>query len=251
MINKFHKSQWFNFKENTGHEKKIRLFCFPYAGGGSSLYKKWESSEVEIVSVQLPGRENRFKECAFSDLETLLECLIEEISPFLDKSFAFFGHSMGALVSFELARKLRKNKMMLPSYLFLSAFSAPSIYKGKGIHNLDDEALINEIINLNGTPKEIAANTDLMRLFLPLLRSDFSIIDNYKYVSEPKLSVPMMIFGGLEDSIPRSDLIQWQVETNESFNLTFLPGDHFYIHDEKDNIIDIIDKELSMKNMLS
>ena len=134
----------------------MRLFCFPYAGGGASLYQMWTHSmpaEIEICAVQLPGRENRLREKPCSQLERLVEMLGQELNPYFDLPFAFFGHSMGALISFELVRHLRRNENSIPVHLFVSGCRSPHLPAEQApMHNLALPDLLTELRNLKGTP---------------------------------------------------------------------------------------------------
>src|ERR1043166_1630696 len=158
----------------------LRLFCFPYAGGGAAPYHPWADvlpRNVEVCPIQLPGREMRIKQAAFSDVFALIDALVPNICPLLDKPFALFGHSMGALVAFELARRLTRDHHPLPERLFVSARVAPSVLlKSPPINNLPDDELIREIVQLNGTDKDVVGQTELMKLVLPTLRADRSVL---------------------------------------------------------------------------
>jgi medium-chain acyl-[acyl-carrier-protein] hydrolase len=213
----------------------LRLFCFPYAGGNSIIFRTWANSlpsTVEVCAVEIPGRGRQIKLPPFSKIEPLVDAIASNIYPYLDKPFAFFGHSMGGLVSFELARLLRKKYHITPTYLFISGRRAPQIPNLKPpIYNLPEPAFIEELRHLNGTPKTVLENDELMQLFVPILRADFAVLETYHYTPESPLNCPISVFGGLQDSEVSCDELQaWQEQTTASFSLNMFPGDHFFIN---------------------
>ncbi len=239
------KSSWI---VRTQAQPTYRLFCFPYAGGGASLYRSWlsqSSVQCEICPIQLPGRENRFGEPMFTDMDTLVNALAGELQPYLHIPFAFFGHSMGGLTAFTLTRYLRRHGMAQPSHLFLSAQAAPQLPPSrKNLHMLDDRAFIDAIADLGGTPRAVLENQELMRLMLPLLRADFTMYESYKYTEEPPLDCPIDVFGGLDDHLaPETLLRPWQEQTTGTFALTFFPGDHFFLHNQRQSLLQIIEQQ--------
>ncbi|HEY1379547.1 MAG TPA: thioesterase domain-containing protein, partial [Gemmataceae bacterium] len=158
----------------------VRLFCFPYAGGGASVFRGWADglpSAVEVCPVQMPGRETRFREPAFTRLPLLIEALAESLYPHLDRPFAFFGHSLGALVAFELARRLRRDGSPEPQHLFVSGSGAPQArdHSGAVIHTRPADEFWQEVGRLNGTPAEVLTDGELRDLLLPTLRADFAL----------------------------------------------------------------------------
>lgn len=149
-------------------EARLRLFCFPYAGGGASIYRDWTAAlppVVEVYPVQLPGRQSRLHELPFTRMSLLVPELVEGLQPYLDRPFAFWGHSMGALISFELARHLSHENRPGPLHLFVSGYRAPQLPRLEPpIHQLPEEAFIHELHRLNGTPDAVLQNRELMRL---------------------------------------------------------------------------------------
>ena len=163
-----------------------RLFCFPYAGGGASIYRQWASKLpvwIEVCAFQLPGREIRMREPGHTDLRSAVEEVADTIHSLLDKPFYLFGHSMGSAISFELARLLRRSGLPQPRHLFVSARRAPQLPQPKeDIHVLPEREFLASIKKLGGTPEEVLKNEELMELFLPTLRADFTLLETYKYV---------------------------------------------------------------------
>jgi medium-chain acyl-[acyl-carrier-protein] hydrolase len=227
----------------------LRLFCIPFAGGGTSTYRSWSDilpRPVEVCLVQLPGRETRIKEQAYSAVRPLVDALAPALIPVLDRPFAVFGHSMGALVAFELVRKLRRDYNLLPERLFVSARIAPSVsLKHAPLNNLPDDELIDELGRLNGTGKDVLQHKELMKLILPTLRADLALHELYRYSEEPSLECPIVVFGGLHD--PKTDnegLDAWRNHTAGLFTKRLLPGDHFFIASPQSSFLNVFAVEL-------
>lgn len=228
---------------------KLRLFCFPYAGGGASTFSSWSeslTSNVEICPIELPGHGCRITEHPFNLLEPLTKELASGLLPYLNKPFAFFGHSMGGLVSFELVHLLRRVYNLSPVHLFISGRHAPQIPESKPpIHHLPKPEFINELRSLNGTPEPVLEDAELMELFLPILRADFAAIETYVYTSKPRLNSPITVMGGLQDyEVSCEDLEAWREQTNANFSMQMFQGDHFYIHSNQPLLLQFLDREL-------
>lgn len=239
---------WFP-EPKSNPETRLRLFCFPYAGGGALIYRDWSAklpSTIEVWPAQLPGRGNRLREPCYTNLGQLVEALSESILPYLDKPFAFFGHSLGALIGFELARELRRKQGVEPLHLLVSGHSAPQVPKKRAVtYNLPETALIEEVRRLNGTPKEVLEIPELMELMLPLLRADFEVAQTYAYMAGPPLDCPITAFGGLQDShVTRDGLAAWGEQTTTAFAMRLLPGDHFFLHSAQAQILQMLVEEL-------
>ncbi|NEO72089.1 thioesterase II family protein [Moorena sp. SIO3H5] len=228
---------------------RLRLFCFPFAGGAASSFRTWPDQlvpDIEVCPVELPGRGKRLREPLFTGILPLIETLTPALLPYLDIPFAFFGHSLGTIISFELARQLRREKAPSPQHLFISGRRAPQVPPRKRpLHNLPKSELIEELRQYNGTPETVLANQELMELFLPILRADFGINENYTYTSEPPLNCPISVFGGLEDTDANSDeLAAWGDQTSSTFTIDMFPGGHFFINNKKEcnQLLELITK---------
>jgi medium-chain acyl-[acyl-carrier-protein] hydrolase len=213
---------------------QLRLFCFPYAGAGALIFRKWSDAlprDIEVCPIQLPGRGTRLIEPPFTRLPCLVEALARALDPLLDKPFAFFGHSLGALIAFELARQIRRQYGVHPVRLFASAGRAPQIpHRAAPINTLPDGEFLAELRRLNGTPRELLDHEELMEVMLPILRADFALYETYLYSSEPPLNCPISAFGGLQDRrVSASDLEAWRSQTSAPFSLRMFPGDHFFL----------------------
>jgi len=214
----------------------MRLFCFPAAGGGTLAYRDWSRqlpSYVELRPIRLPGRETRINEACFQEALPAARALASGLRPYLDRPFAFFGHSMGALLAFELARELRRRRGPTPFCLIVSGRHAPRIPLGREFfHTLPDSTFIDKLRTYyaGGTPKAMLQEGELMALFLPVIRADFAVTGAYVYSSEPPLDCPIHAFGGeTEHEFSAADLDAWRAETTGSFSLELFPGGHFYL----------------------
>lgn len=250
-------SQWFTVPSNerANERAKIRLFCFPYAGGSSLIFRTWANAlgpSIAVCPAHLPGRERRLIEKPYTSAQSLVEAAAEAIVPHLDLPFAFFGHSMGALISFELARHLRRLHLPSPVHLFLSGRCAPQAgIREKVTYNLTANEFAEELRRLNGTPREVLENQELMDLMIPLLRADFEICQTYRYTQEPALDCPITAFGGLYDRDVSEEMIAaWKKQTTGSFRLCMMPGDHFFVHSAQDQILGVVSQQCTKSLMI-
>lgn len=228
---------------------KSRLFCFPYAGGGTRIFQSWPSllpPEIQVCALKLPGRDQRIYEAAYTHVEPLVQALANELHPYLDIPFAFFGHSMGGLISFELARYLRQTGQPEPEQLFISAHRAPHLKRREpDVHMLPDGRLITRLRELSGTPEEILQHSELMELLLPLIRADFTLCETYRFTEQERFTYPITAFGGTEDTgVPIEDLQPWQQHTTGAFQLYMYPGNHFFLHQEQDKMLQVLAQKL-------
>ena len=210
---------------------RLLLFCFPPVGGGSMFFRSWLNSRpqrIAICPVQLPGREYRIMEQPFERLEPLVQKLVEVIPH--ERPFALFGHSMGALISFEVARGLRKQGLPGPQHMFVSAKAAPQLPRKPPRYCLPDHEFVEALRLLGGTSETVLNDVGLLRDFLPMLRADFAVIDTYEYVQEEPLDCPIHAFGGREDrEVSCDQLLPWRTQTRAEFSSRIFPGSHFYI----------------------
>lgn len=230
-------------------QAQLRLFCFPYAGGGTLAFRGWAESfpaGVEICPVQLPGREHRLREPALTSIAAIVEAAAASLLPCLDRPFAFFGHSMGALISFDLARTLRDHYGIAPASLFVSGCRAPQLRRKRPpTYDLSDAEFMHELRSLNGTPRELLDSPDLMRVLLPLLRADFEASETYAYVPGAPLDCPVHAYGGADDpEVERREIREWCEQTSAEFSLKLFPGDHFFLHTARPLLLDALAGQL-------
>lgn len=235
-------------RQKTNSNTTVRLFCFPYAGGGASVYRQWQEtmpSGVEVCSVQFPGRENRIAEQSFTKLSSLVKAMSEAMDSFYDLPFVFFGHSLGAKIAFELTRELRRNQEVQPVHLIVSGSRAPHIPEPHPLHMQSDEIIIKELRQYSGTPEAVLQSRELVDMYLPILRADFSIDEMYTYYKENPFDFPITAFGGNEDKeASQEEVDAWCQHTLSSFNFQMFEGNHFFIKSSQSHVLDSISQIL-------
>ncbi len=236
------KGQWFVCPQ-PNPRADVRLFLFPYAGGTPTAFNKWSAEfpgNVETNIVHYPGRGSRFNEAPIKNFSVLVEGIYRAILPIVDKPFIFFGHSMGGMIAFELARTLHRQNNLQPKILFVASCAAPQLPNPNlPIHKLSDTEFIKSLLELNGISADVINHSELMELLLPSLRADFEAIENYKYIpDERRLTCPIITFGGSDDSrIQPEHLEGWSYQTSASFKSQYFSGDHFFINTVRQSII--------------
>jgi len=229
---------------------RLRLICLPPAGSGASKYRSWPAhlpDEVEVVAVQLPGRENRFTEQAIGTMDRLVGLLLDELASYFVRPFALFGHSMGALIAFELARGLRPGGVA-PVHLFASGCRAPHLpSRSPDWHTLPDPEFIAKIESLGGIPPELLAERAFLDTMLPTLRSDCALSETYVCRPQPPLSCPVSAFGGLVDAeVLPEDVRAWSRHTTGHFRAHLLPGDHFFVNSALPDVLSLVVSDLGL-----
>ncbi|HEX8146865.1 MAG TPA: alpha/beta fold hydrolase [Pyrinomonadaceae bacterium] len=228
----------------------LRLFCFPYAGGAANIFHQWPRllpEGVQVCAVQPPGRGTRLAERPFTSIGELVAAAAPALLPYMNVPFAFYGHSMGALVGYELARRLREEGRPEPLHLFVSGCGAPQLdYPPDITYDLPEPEFVEELRRLKGTPAEVLEHEELLRLMLPLLRADFAAVQTYRYSEGPPLGCGLTAVGGLEDEeVAREQLAPWREMTSGTFSLHMLPGDHFFLHSSQAMLLKIVARQLA------
>jgi medium-chain acyl-[acyl-carrier-protein] hydrolase len=213
------------------------------------VYRDWAerlAPDAELCPVELPGRGSRFREPPFKSLLDLVDAAARALRPHLDARFALFGHSMGAIIGYELARELERVHGLRPVHLFVSGCPAPKLMNWRPpLHGLPDEEFLNEIRRLNGTPPAVLEHRELMEMMMALLRADLQVVETYKYAEGPPLECPITAFGGVEDSETTEQQIRaWGGHTSASFETVMLPGDHFFVHTAEAALLDNVIRRL-------
>lgn len=226
----------------AGTQRRLRLYCFCYAGGNAVSYLPWQAllnPAIEVCAVQLPGRGARMGEAPMATLTAVIEGIAHAMGRQSRLPFAFFGHSLGALLAFELARYCKRYFLPMPAHLFVSGCDAPQFRDPpKDLHLLSDDDLIEELRNYNGTPPDILAHRELMDLVLPIVRADFSLVETYRYRASPLLNVPMTVLAGTTDERSSQDQVDgWAREGAAGCDIRWFEGDHFFIHSQRDAVM--------------
>ena len=221
----------------------LRLFCFPHAGGGGAAYQAWAGllpRSIAVVPMRAPRPDKP------RDMAGLVEALGDALEAYPDEPFAFFGHSMGAVVAFELARLLRRRNRPLPSMLVASGARAPQFRRGHVPPPEPSEAeFLNGLRRLQGTPAEVLGNPNLMELILPAIREDAAIYRHYIYAEEPPLDCPIRAYGGAHDpNVLREHLAAWEEQTTASFAVRIFPGGHFYLQTYRQEFLATLAQDL-------
>ena len=231
-------------------ETALRLFCLPYAGGGASVFRGWAdalSPQIDVCPIQLPGHESRLREKPFDSVQPLVKALANALQPELDRPFALFGHSMGAIICFELARYVRREHHRLPCHLFVSGRRAPHLTDpDPPLYTLPDPAFIEGLIlRYNGIPAVILQDSELMQLFLPVLRADVTLLETYLCADDRPLDCPISAYGGLQDSRANAEALgAWQKHTRGAFSLKMFLGGHFFLQTDRELVLQTINQEL-------
>jgi medium-chain acyl-[acyl-carrier-protein] hydrolase len=230
---------------------EMRLFLFPYAGGGPAAFRRWSTlvpNHIETWIAHYPGRGSRFNEPRIKQISSLVVRLCQAIQPLVEKPFVFLGHSLGGLVAFELTRTLHQHDLPQPSILFVSACKAPQQPDlHLPLHTLPDVEFLKALDEFNSIPVEVLENQEILELLLPTLRADFEAFETYRYIpSERLLDCPIVAFGGENDSrVSRANLEGWSLQTSSTFKSKYFSGDHFFIHSMKDAVVRSIMDEIT------
>ncbi|MEU5545504.1 alpha/beta fold hydrolase [Streptomyces sioyaensis] len=225
-----------------------RLVCFPHAGGSASFYHPVSaalSPRVDVLAVQYPGRQDRRQEPALDDIGLLADRIAEALEAWTDRPLTFFGHSMGALVAFEVARRLEREGDG-PVRLFASGRRAPSAYRDEQVHRRDDDGIVAELRALSGTDARVLDDEEMLRMVLPALRSDYKAVETYR--SEPGAVVrcPVTVLVGDDD--PKTSLDEarcWDAHTTGACDLRVFPGGHFYLADRPTEVMDVLSEHFT------
>lgn len=232
-------SSWLPYRQRRPLAK-ARLFCFPFAGGAASVYRPWETllpATVELCAVQLPGREGRLVEAPFADLDALLESLVFALEPHCNLPFALFGHSFGALLAYELAKRLA-DRGAAPFLMFASGRNAPCHRVSDPVHHLPDDPFLERLIQMNGIAPLVLQSQEMLELVLPVIRSDVSMSETYVPTDTRRLPCTISVFGGLADPwVQRQGLDDWGQYAETGFRLRMLPGDHFFLRSHPELLV--------------
>lgn len=252
MLTAVHSSRdrWISSRDRVDGAR-MRLFCLPHAGSGATAYQSWRRempSFVELCAVRLPGRETRISEMSFTDSEALVEQMAQVLAGDCDLPYVIFGHSMGAVLAYELAQSFRRRGLPQPACLFVSGRVAAHLkLPAKPVYELPLQSFLSELEDrYGGLPKELLQDQEMLDFYLPILRSDLELIETYQYKEAPPLSCPIVASGGLDDhSLWLEGLEAWKQHTVGSFTLQRYDGGHFYLSGEsKIPLLDLMRERL-------
>lgn len=233
---------------NPAPDAAHRLVCFPHAGGSASYYLPVSgalSPRVDVVAVQYPGRQDRRAEPLIDDIGALADQLYEVLRGRDDRPLTFFGHSMGALVAFEVARRFERDGAG-PVRLFASGRRAPSRYRDENVHRRDDDGIIAEVKAMSGTDNRLLGDDELIRMILPALRGDYRAVETYRCPPGATVDCPVTALVGDDD--PKTSLDEaedWRHHTTGDFDLRVLPGGHFYLNNRGPDVLKILDEHFA------
>lgn len=228
-------------------ERKIRLYCFSFAGGTAQIYHSWTKyvdAAIELVPIEFSGRGRRFSQPLFTNLVDMVEDVFSIIQPDIDqKPYMIFGHSMGSLIAYELSKKLIQSGNQGPLHIFFSGRSSPNQPPKKKRYQLSDEELKKEIFQFGGTPIELLDDPGFISLFLPIIRADMKAVETYP--TEDKITplhCKISIFNGKQDHLV-TNLEEWNHYTTKEIEYQFFEGGHFYLHDQAKEVVDVVNQK--------
>jgi surfactin synthase thioesterase subunit len=239
---------------NEGHagdsSPSWRLFCFPHAGGGPSFFRSWGASlrpEIAVRRVLLPGREWRLEEQPFRHIADLMDPLCAALEPHLDQPYALFGHSMGAAVAYEVARRFSAGGAKGPACLIVSGRRAPGLAGNhRRVHALPDDEFVSEVVRLNGIPPEVLSEPDLLSMLLPTLRADYELAETYRPLAGDRLDCPVVAYMGTSDpEVQYPEMLAWREVTTSGFSVRAFRGDHFYLKGGQPDVLNAIREDLA------
>ncbi|MFF4354859.1 thioesterase II family protein [Streptomyces sp. NPDC001530] len=224
-------------------DARVRLVCFPHAGGSATFYfpvSRTLSPSVDVLAVQYPGRQDRHNEPCVGDITELAERAVDELLSLDPRPLALFGHSMGALVSYEVARRL-ESRGIQPVRLFVSGRRAPTCVRDENVHRRDDNGLIDELKKLSGTDAQILGDPDVLRMILPAIRSDYRAVESYRHQPGPALNCPIVALTGDDDpQVTLDEAKAWSGRTTGGFALKVYEGGHFYLNSHAASVMETI-----------
>jgi surfactin synthase thioesterase subunit len=240
-------SEWI-VRHNQNPRATLNLFCFPHAGAGASMFRRWHLAlpeDVQVLAVQPPGRENRYREPGLNDLQQLADQATDALRPTLREGpFALYGHSLGSLLAFEVARRLHGEAT--PTHLLASGRNAPQCPNRAGPNLWDDETLIGLLRRLDGTAGSLLSHREFLEMFLPVFRIDYQAYAGYAYRPGPRLRCPITAFAGAQDPETQPDGVRaWAEQTTVGFEMFVVPGNHFFPISHEEVVVQLVAARLA------
>ncbi|MFH8978142.1 thioesterase II family protein [Streptomyces sp. NPDC017890] len=227
-----------------------RLVCFPHAGGSASFYFPVSaalSPGVDVAAVMYPGRQDRRAEPGIEDIATMADRAAAALVPFTDRPLTFFGHSMGAVIAFEVARRFERDGRG-PVHVFASGRRAPSVFRPENVHQRDDDGIVAEMKALSGTDSRVLGDEELLRMVLPAIRSDYRAIEKYRAEPGATIGAPLTVLTG--DADPRTSLDDaraWEQHTTGGFDLKVFPGGHFFLSERATDVLAVLKEHFAAR----
>lgn len=233
---------------NPGDGARTRLICFPHAGGSASFYSPLFRAlppTVDVAGIQYPGRQDRWHEKPIGDVDELADRIAVELEPWTNLPIALFGHSLGATLAFEVARRLERDRTV-PVALFASGRRAPSRHRNERVHLGSDRDLLAQIKRLHGTDGQVLENEEIVRMIMPALRSDYRAAETYRYRPGLRLTCPILALAGGDDTVATVEEVNaWGEHTTAPFELRVFPGGHFFLTAHAAAVRDLVSQRLS------
>jgi medium-chain acyl-[acyl-carrier-protein] hydrolase len=237
-------TDWFVRYQRSPANAPVRLFAFPFAGGGAAVYREWGDClrGVDVHSLLLPGRERRLEEPPIGDARLLLDRMLPALLALADRPFILFGHSMGALIAYELAHRLREYNLC-PLHLIVSAYRSPERPRRRVLHLLPDDEFMEALRGYDGTQPGILDDPELVQLLLPMIRSDFRLHESYEFTARDPLNCPMTaIVANADQHVSEEEMQDWCDKTDSAFSLVRVDGAHFYLLQQPDLVLPVVQR---------
>lgn len=231
---------------------RLKLFCFPYAGGSSVIFNKWKKyldESIELVPVELAGRGKRIDEPLYKDVEGAIDDVFSIVTKEITgASYALFGHSLGAMITYQLAKRISNAGLSQPKHIFFSGRSAPHLIRPdrKKFHLMNEADFRKEVIALGGTPAEFFEHPELVQLFLQLLKNDFKLAETDYHEQEINpFKEDITVFLGKDDELTSEQCDGWKIHTLKICNIHHFNGGHFFLNDETERLVHLINLTLA------
>jgi len=231
---------------------KVKLFCFPFAGGAASSYSQWRQPllpEIELRAIELAARGRRMREPNYKTIDEAVDDVFNLIQKEITEGpYALYGHSMGSMIAIELAHKIRKNNLPEPIHAFFTGRAAPEVPRTnkRTLHHLSDDEFKKQLLEMGGTPKEFFQHPELLEVFLPLLKGDFRLTETYIHPKKDSpLNYDITVMSGKEDEDTQDEVEAWRIHTSKNCNIHYFEGGHFFIYDDTPRVLDIITKAIT------
>lgn len=230
----------------------VKLFCFPYGGGSATIYHDWKkylSKNIELHPVELAARGSRMRDPNYDSIDEAADDVLKIIRNDLEIApYAFFGHSLGSMIAFELAYKIRKEGLPYPIHIFFAGRGAPHMpwHEKKKYYKLQEDEFRKEVMALGGIPKEFLEVPEFMDMLFTLLRGDYKIAETYSFIEkDAPLDCGITLLNATNDEASREDIEAWKVHAGKECNVHYFEGGHFFLREETEKILDIINATLS------